>query len=169
MPVHRLDGGGGGIALLVDRHVAVQPDNHQRVLRVGEDARELRPDRASFVEDQEVNELRVVQRLLACRGQPPGVCRDSRGVRFRRRVARVLGGILLLRLRCAARCGFRSRGLGGGVLQAGYRARRQLRRDGDLVLRELEDGERAEDGVVEAACLQLLFERGELADVRWRE
>ena len=107
--------------------------------------------------------------MLSRRRQPPGVRRDASAIRFCRRVARVLGGILLLRLRCAARCGFRSRGLCGGVPQACYRARRQLRRDGDLVLRELEDGEWAEDGVVESAGLQLVFERGELADVRRRE
>ena len=167
--VYCIDGGGGGIALLVDRHIAIETHDHQRMLRVREDAGEIRPDCASLVEDKEVNELRIVQRLLPRRHQPPGVRSDASAIRFRRRVARVLGGILLLCLRCAARSGFRPRSLCGGVLQAGNRARRQLCRDRDLVLRKPEDGERAEDGVVEPALLQLVLERGELANVRRRK
>ena len=130
-------------SLLVDREVAAEPDHHQRVVAVGEDAPQRRAHLAVGVVDQEVDERRVVERVRARGGEPDRILGGASAEVGRQLVARGLGGRLLRLGGLAPGGGDGGRGGGFPFLVPPHRSERERGCDRELVGREAERGERA--------------------------
>jgi hypothetical protein len=162
---HRRRRGG----LFVDGGVPEQADDHQGVAGIGECAPQRRADLALFVEEQELDEARVGQGVLAGRRQPGGVGRDPRAEGLLQVVARPRDGSLLGGEIGSVGRRFRPRLVGRPSLLAPERLRLQDRGDLELIGCVFEIHDRGDDRVVPAGACQTLLQRIELGAVLGRD